>query len=510
MLSAFKSFFSTVLDKIEKYGNKLPHPFMIFVYFAIFMILISWLISFFDVSSIHPSTGEEVRVRNLVSVEGLLFMLSSMISNFTEFAPFGLVIVMMLGIGLAQKVGLFETAMKTTILKAPKTIVTVAVIFTGVIGNIASDAATIIIPPLAGMVFYSMGRHPVAGLVAGFAAVSVGFNANFLIAGTDALLAGISTEAAQIVDADFSVTAADNWFFTSASVILTVGLGVLVTEKIVEPRLGEFNSKFAEKSILEQTVEETTKEQINGLRKTIWAALIYIVLILVLVVPTNGILRGEDGSIVPSPFIDNIIPIILLFFITLSVTYGVAAGTIKSTRDVPVYMGEAMKDMAGYIVLIFAVAQFIAYFEWTNLSIILAVNVSELLQNIEFTGVSLFVIFIFIVGLLNMFITSGSAQWALMAPVFVPLFMILGYEPAFTQMAFRIGDSATGVLTPMNPYLIMLLGFMKRYDSRIGFGTLVSIMLPYSIIIILCWTVFFILWSLLGLPIGPGVNMLME
>lgn len=239
------------------------------------------------------------------------------------------------------------------------------------------------------------------------------------------------------------------------------------------------------------------------------ALLLYIGAVAMLVVPTNGILRGEEGTIIPSPFIDNIIPILLVMFVVVAVAYGITAGTIKSTADVPILMGDAMKDMAGYIVLVFAAAQFIAYFNWTNIATLIAVGIADFLQQVEFTGLGLFVVFILLVTVLNLFITSGSAQWALMAPVFVPLFMLLDYNPAFTQLAYRIGDSATNVITPMNPYVVMVLGFMKRYDSRAGFGTLMSTMLPYSLIFLGAWIVLFIIWNVVGLPIGPGSGMLL-
>ncbi|MBX0320916.1 AbgT family transporter [Shouchella clausii] len=504
-----RSFFSKVLDGIERIGNKLPHPFMLFIYLAVFLMVVSAILHAFDLTVVDPGTNETVAVRSLLSQEGFLYILSSMLSNFTGFAPFGLVITMMLGIGLAQKAGLFETFMKTTILKAPKSLVTYAVVFAGILGNIASDAAMIIIPPVAAMVFHAIGRHPLAGLAAGFASVGAGFTANFMIAGTDALLAGISTEAARTIDPDFVVTPIDNWFFMSASVVMLVFLGVWITEKIIEKRLGAYDPAYADEGINDQSLDYPTKQEIKALRNAGIALLLYIGAVAMLVVPTNGILRGEEGTIIPSPFIDNIIPILLVMFVVVAVAYGITAGTIKSTADVPILMGDAMKDMAGYIVLVFAAAQFIAYFNWTNIATLIAVGIADFLQQVEFTGLGLFVVFILLVTVLNLFITSGSAQWALMAPVFVPLFMLLDYNPAFTQLAYRIGDSATNVITPMNPYVVMVLGFMKRYDSRAGFGTLMSTMLPYSLIFLGAWIVLFIIWNVVGLPIGPGSGMLL-
>lgn len=337
---------------------------------------------------------------------------------------------MMLGIGLAQQVGLFDTFMKATIMRAPTALVTYAIIFAAVLGNIASDAAMIIIPPLAAMVFYSLGRHPIAGMCAGFAGVAAGFTANIIIAGTDALLAGITEEAAQSIIPEASVTPLDNWFFMSVSTFMVILVVGLVTTRIIEPRLGKFNDTYAEPAVLGETATIPSKQEIKGLIYAVIGTVIYLALIGIALLPENSVLRGEDGE---SPLLSNIVPIILVWFIIVSVAYGVTVGTIKKTADIPNHMTEAMKSMVPYIVLVFAIAQFIAYFNWTNLSTILAVNTSEFLEGIGFTGLGLMVAFILLAALLNQMITSGSAQWALMAPVFVPMLMLLGYDPAYAS-----------------------------------------------------------------------------
>ncbi len=499
-------FFSKFLDVVERVGNKLPHPFILFVYLALTVIALSWFISLFNVSVVHPGSGEEVAVRNMISQEGLLHILSTMLSNFTGFAPLGLVLVMMFGIGLAQKVGLIETFMKKTIMNAPARFVTVAIIGTGIIGNLASDAAFVIIPPLAAMVFYALGRHPLAGMAAGFAGVGAGFTANLIIAGTDALLSGISTEVAKTVDGSVVITPVDNWFFMIASVLMLVLVGTWLTEKVIEPRLGKYNNKYAEPGVADQKMEEVTPLETKALRNAGIAGLVYILLIATLIVPSSGILRGVDGAIVPSPFLSNIIPIILFFFISIGVAYGITVGVIKGTKDVPEFMAKAMADMSGYIVLIFAAAQFISYFNWSNLGILVAVKGAEFLEGMNMTGMGVIVGFIVLTAILNLFIFSGSAQWALMAPIFIPMFMLLEYNPALVQLAYRIGDSSTNIITPMNPYVPMVLAFMKRYDSRAGFGTLFSIMLPYALVFLAFWIVMFVIWTFFGLPIGPGVD----
>ncbi|PTL38234.1 AbgT family transporter [Alkalicoccus saliphilus] len=501
-----KGFFMKMLDQVERLGNKLPHPFMLFFYLALIVILLSWALSALNISVVHPMDGEQVTIESMVTLDGLEFILSSMLENFTGFAPLGLVLVMMFGIGLAQKVGLIETFMKRTILNAPAKMVTFVIIGTGVVGNLASDAAFVIIPPLAAMVFYTLGRHPLAGMAAGFAGVGAGFTANVLITGTDALLSGISTEVAQSVDPDLAVSPVDNYFFMAVSVLMLMAAGTWITERVVEPRLGKFSTKYADPDTVNQSAEQPSAQELKGLRNAGITALIYIAVVGATIVPPNGILRGEDGTIVPSIFLDNIIPIILFFFISVAVAYGVTTKVLEKTADVPELMSQAMKDMSGFIVLIFAASQFIAYFEWTNIGTFIAVSSAQGLENINFTGMGLIVGFILLTAVLNLFIFSGSAQWALMAPIFIPMFYFLNYDPAFIQLAYRIADSSTNIITPMNPYVPMVLAFMKRYDSRAGFGTLFSIMLPFAMTFLFLWIAIFILWNILGLPIGPGIT----
>ncbi len=495
-----------VLDSVEYIGNKLPHPFMLFLYLAIAVTLISAIVDFIGVSFTHPGTGEETAVQSLLSTEGLMYMLESMISNFIGFTPLGLVLTMMLGIGLAQQVGLVETFIKSTILKAPAKLVTLAVVGTGIIGNIASDAAFVLVPPLGAMVFYALGRHPIAGMAAGFAGVGAGFTANFIIAGTDVLLSGISTEVVRTIDPEMSVLVTDNWFFMSASVVMLLLICTFVTERIIEPRLGKYNPKYGAKEFVSQEMETVGPKESKALIISIIVGLVYIGIVCLFIVPGNGILRGENGEVIPSPFLNNIVPLLLFLFLSVSIAYGVAVGVIKSTRDIPEMMAEAIKSMAGYIVLIFAAAQFIAYFDWSNIGVWIAVSGAEFLESVNMTGVGVLVGFILLTTLLNLFIFSGSAQWALMAPIFIPMFMLLDYHPALVQLAYRIGDSSTGVITPMNPYVPMVLAFMKKYDSRAGFGTLFSVMLPYTLIILAFWIILFIVWTGFELPIGPGVT----
>ncbi len=390
---------------------------------------------------------------------------------------------MMLGVGLADKVGLLETFIKNTILRAPKALITYAVIFTGILGNLAADAAFVIVPPLAAMVFYNVGRHPLAGLAAGFAGVGAGFTANIIVANTDAVLSGISAEVMGTIEGAATVTPVDNWYFMLVSTLLLTAAGGLVTERIVEPRLGVYDGE------MKQGFDETTLLEKKGLRNATIAAVVYVGLLLVAILWPESPLRNDEGGMIPSPFISGIVPVIMLFFITIGVTYGVTLKKIENSRSIAKYMGEAMKDLSGFIVLIFAVSQFIAYFNWTNIGTWLAVTGAEFLESMNMTGIIVVVAFVFLTALLNLLVFSGAAQWGLEAPVFLKMFYFLDYHPAFIQAAYRVADSSTNIVTPMNPYFVIVLAFMKEYDKKAGLGTLMALMLPYSLIFLVIWTI---------------------
>lgn len=488
------------LKMVEVVGNKLPHPFMLFVYLALAMMVLSAVLAAMDIRVLHPGKGEEVAIKSLLSAEGIHWILTNMLKNFTNFAPLGLVLGMTLGIGLAERVGLIQAVLRQMILKVPSRIVTFAVVFTGILGNLASDASFVIIPPLAAMVFLALGRHPLAGLAAGFAGVGSGFTANFFVAGTDALLSGISTEVAKTIAPNVEVTPLDNWYFMCFSVIFLSFLGTWITEKIVEPRLGKYDGEKTAR------FDELTETENKALRAAGIAALIFVAVLALLVVPDGALLRDpETGSIMSSPFMKGIIPIILFFFITVSTVYGVKTGQIKSQKDIPIHMTAAMKDMSGFIVMVFAAAQFIAFFDWSNIGVFLAVNGADLLKSLNMTGLPVILGFTLLVTVLSLFIFSGSALWALLAPVFIPMFMLLDYHPAFIQLAYRIAESSTNTISPLNPYLPMILMYMSEYKKDAGLGTLTSMMMPYALLFLAVWIVFMIIWYLLGLPIGPGV-----
>ncbi|MDT0378193.1 AbgT family transporter [Streptomyces sp. DSM 42041] len=496
---------SRMLGGIERVGNKLPHPFILFVHLALLVIVASGVTSLFDVTVENPESGETEPVRSLLTGDGLVYMLTSALDNFVQFPPLGLVVVMMLGIGLAQQVGLIESAVKRVILAAPPRLVTAAVVLTGICGNLASDAAFIVIPPLAALVFRAVGRHPLAGLAAGFTAAGAGFSANFFVAGTDVLLSGISTEAAGIVDSGAEVSPVANWYFMVASVVVLTLIGVFVTEKIVEPRLGTYRAEDEEDddaAALERS--QVTPEQRRGLRNALLASGAYLLLVVACVVPSSSPLRGEGGSLVESPLLDGIVPLLFLLFVVGAVAYGVTVNALRSSGDVPRYMAEAAKNLGGFLVLIFAAAQAIAYFEWSRLGLWVAVNGAELMESLDVSGVGGLVGFSLITLVLSLLIASGSGLWAIEAPIFVPMFMLQDVNPAYVQLAYRIADSSTNCIVPLSPYVAIMLGFIQQYDRRAGLGTLFALVLPYTVAFYLGWMLLFVAWLLLGIPIGPG------
>ena len=501
METAKKGFFNKALNGIERLGNRLPDPFILFVGMAVLVMIASFIFSLFDASVVHPGTGETLEINNLLSGEGLKYIIESMITNFTGFAPLGIVLAMMLGIGLTEKVGLFDYAIKKTILKSPPALLTYSVAFVGIMGSIASDAAMLLIPPLAAMIFYRVGRHPLAGLAVGYASSGAGFTANLLIVGTDVLLSGISTEAAKIVDDSIVVTPVDNWYFNIVSVFVLTFVAGFITSKFIEPRLGKYSGDS-----VEFEMEEDDPRASKAFRNAIIAGIIYVGLVLLAIFWPESQLRNEEGKLIPSPFLTGIVPIILFMFLVVGVTYGVTIGKIKSGKEMAGYMAESMKDMSSYIVLIFAISQFIAYFGWSNIGTWIAVNGAEFLESVNFTGMGLIIGYIIFTALMNFLITSGSAKWALEAPIFVPLFMQLGYHPAFTQVAYRVADSSTNIVTPLMPYMVVVLTFMQKYDKKAGIGTLISLMLPFSICFLITWILLILLFFYAGIPFGPGVT----
>ena len=495
-----KSFIDKFLNIIEKGGNALPHPATLFAILALTVVIISgiggalgWSVDFVGINRKTMKTEEMViATKSLMTKEGVNYIFTSMVNNFTGFAPLGTVLVAIIGIGIAERSGLMAAILKKVALSTPKKLVTVMVIFLGIMSNVASDAGYVVLPPLAALIFISFGRHPIAGLAAAFAGVSGGFSANLLIGTIDPLLGGISTEAARILDPTYYVAPTANWYFMMASTFVITFLGTLINDKIVEPRLGKYTGESG------SDFQEVTAQEKKALR----AAGIATVVMLILLVPIYLAL-GKN-------FLGNgLVPVIVLFFALPGLAYGKSIGTIKTDSDVMGMLTKSMQGMAGYIVLVFFAAQFIAYFGYTNLGTILAVKGADFLEAAGIGGIPLVIGFIIIVGFLNLFMGSASAKWAILAPVFVPMLMRVGYSPEFTQLAYRIGDSTTNIISPLMSYFAMIIVFMQKYDKKASLGTLISVMLPYSIVFLIGWSIFLAIWMMSGLPIGPGASMLL-
>ena len=493
-----KSRFAKVLDTIEVVGNRLPHPATLFLMMAVLVALLSWWASAVGLAATHPATGEVIAVKNLLSADGLRWIYTNVESNFVNFPPLGLVLVIMIGIGVAEGSGLFTVLVRQLVLGAPPKLITAAIITAGIFSHLASEVGYVILIPLGAMIFHALGRHPMAGFAAAFAGVSAGFGSNFLIGSVDPILAGLSTSAAQIIDPSMNINPMVNYYFMVASAIMVIFVGTWITEKIVEPRLGTYSGK--EKPL---SIEQITPLEKKGLKWAGIGTLIFVALMAWTIIPENGLLRDPvTGSILQSPFFSGIVVGLLLLFFVPGIIYGIIVKTIKNDKDVINHMSNSMKGMGGYIVLVFFAAQFIYWFNYSNLGLVVAIDGAEFLSHIGFTGIPLILTFLLLSAFLNMFMGSASAKWAIMAPVFVPMFMILGYHPGLTQAAFRIGDSVTNVITPMMSYFALIVTYAQNYDEKNGIGTIISLMIPYTVVFMLVWAVMMTIWMLLGIPVG--------
>jgi aminobenzoyl-glutamate transport protein len=500
-----RSFLSRFLLVIERVGNALPHPATLFAIFALALILLSWLFSALEISAVNPKDGKPVLPINLISRDGLHWILESTIVNFTGFAPLGTVLVAMLGIGVAEKSGLISTVLRQMVHAAPRRLLTFVIVFAGVMSNMASDVGYVLLVPMGALIFMSVGRHPIAGLAAAFAGVSGGFSANLLLGTIDPLLAGISQEAARIIDPSYTVSPACNYYFMVVSTFLIATTGTWVTEKVIIPRLGTYEGAAAAEG---DELRRLTGEEKRGLWWALIVSLALMAMVLAGLIPESGILReAETGSILHSPIMHGIVTIIFLGGLLAGIAYGLAAGTFRNDADVVKGMREALESLGLFMVLVFFAAQFVAYFKYTKLGMILAIKGANLLQASGLGPIPLMISFLFLAAIMNLCMGSASAKWAFMAPVFIPMFMLLGYSPELVQGVYRIGDSTTNLISPMMSFFALIVAFVQRYDSKAGIGTVIATMLPYSLAFLLVWTVLLVLWLTLGLPLGPGAGL---
>ena len=499
---------TSLLDRIEIAGNRLPHPVTMFMTLTAIIIVLSAVFAFFDVSvtfdSINTQTQEVITntivARSLLAADGIRHLFTTFIANFTGFIALGTVFTIIVAVSVAEGSGLISALMRKIVAITPKSMVSATVVFLGIMSNVASSTGYVVLVPLGAIIFKSFKKHPIAGLAAAFAGVSGGWSANLLLGSSDPLFAGISTQAARFIDVNYTVLPTANWYFMIVSTFLITILGTWVTEKIVIPRLGEYS--FDE----ETHVSDISDLEKRGLRFALLGLIGVVTLLLALTLPENAILN-PNGNIIQSPFMSSIIAVMSLIFFVPGLLFGVGSKSIQSDKDLVEMMVKGISGIASFLVLVFFAAQFVSAFSYSNLGIILSVSGANLLQSIGFIGLPLIIAFIILTAFINIFIAVDSAKWIIMAPIFVPMFMRLGLSPELAQVVFRIGDSTTNIISPLMPFFPLAVAFSQKYDKKFGVGSLITTMTPYTIAFLIGWTLLFIIWYFLGLPLGPGAGL---
>lgn len=494
-----------VLDAIERAGNKLPDATTLFFIFIGILIVVSVIGAALDWSAVNPGTGKTMEVTSLLSNENLRKLLEEMPRTLTAFAPLGTVLVMMLGTGIAEKSGYFSAALRGALKGASKTLLTPLVVFLGCMSSIAVDAGYVVLVPLGAAIFAAAGRHPIAGLAAAFAGVSGGFSANLFPSSLDALLLGITQEAARIVDPAWTYTITDNYYLIIAFTFLVTLLGWFVTDRIVEPRLGTWSGHADAAASEVKRAELTPQERSGVFWGTVWLV-VPIVAVCLMALP-GGALRDPDaGTEVMQqlgPFFTALVAALAGAFFLAGLAYGICTGRYKSDKDAVADVNSSMSEMGAYIVLAFAAAHFIAMFNWSGLGAVMAINGAEGIKALGLPAPLLFVLLIVMTASINLLVGSASAKWGMLAPILVPMFMLMGYSPEVVTGAYRLGDSSTNIITPLMAYFPMALVFAQRYVKDFGIGSMVATMLPFSIAILIGSLVLISVWVGVGFPMGP-------
>ena len=537
-------FTERMLAGIEKAGNKVPHPVMIFVGLIGIVVALSAVLALFNVEvttqvaepapvsaeydfeggtdyvgiegveapnpdDIHIET-ETIGVNSLLSVDGIRFMLTSPVQNFNNFGVVGVIIIAMLGIGVAEEAGFMAAIIRKVVKVSPPKLLTFFIVLIGMISSVATDAGYLVLIPLGAVAFMSVGRNPIAGIAAAFAGVSAGFGVNFLVVPLDGMLAGVTNEAMSLspLNAGGEITVTSNFFFGVASTLLITVIITLLSERYVEPLLGKLDPADVPEDA-EHEKPLTADEQVaeaKGLRYALWATIAFVAVVLALALPSGAPLRNpETGSlVVNAPLMDSLIILITLLFLVIGVAYGKGAGTLSGSKDIIAAMTKTVASLGGLIFMLAIVAQFIAFFNYTNMATIAAVSLANILEAANIGSILLLLGFILLVTLLNIIMPGALPLWAIMAPIFIPLFMQLGVAPAAVLAAYRVGDGPTNVITPLMVYLSFVVLIVQRYRKSAGMGTVVSMMIPYTIVLTVLWTVFYLAWFALNIPWGPG------
>jgi aminobenzoyl-glutamate transport protein len=501
-MSTSTSWTMRALDKVERVGNKLPDPAIIFAFCLFVVWILSAILSQFVFDTIDPRSGEAVVVNNLLTGESLADFLSRMVKIFTGFAPLGVVLVAMLGVGVAEHSGFISAGLKRMLDSTPKTLLTPMVVLVAIVSHTATDAGYVLVIPLAGVIFYAMGRHPLAGIAAAFAGVSGGFCANFIPSAIDPLLQSFTQSAAQLIDPEIQINPLNNWFFNSASTLLVVSIGWYLTDKIIEPRLKNVEVDGDPNDI--PRFDELNQKQARALKFASLTMLGGIIALVFILIPSDSPMRDSNGALTSfaAPIMQSIVPLIFLLFLLPGVVYGFMSGTFKTSKDMIDTMTKAMQGMSYYIVMAFFCALFIDAFGKSNLGALLAIEGAEVLKTLQLPSMVTIVGIIFLTAFVNLFVGSSSAKWALLGPIFVPMLMQLNISPDLTQAAYRLGDSSSNIITPLMPYFPLVVVYCQRYVKSTGIGTLLSLMLPYSICILFAWTAFLLIYWGLGIPLG--------
>ena len=504
-----------VLGWIERTGNRLPDPVFIFFYLIVALVAVSVVAALAGYSAPHPTQTVEgtndpliISAASLLSAENIQRLWVEMPSTFTHFHPLGYVLVVMLGAGVAERTGLFGTAMRAGVRNAPKFLLTPMVALAAMLGNLAADAAYVVLIPLAGVLFAAAGRHPVAGIAAAFAGVSGGFSANLLPGQLDALLFGITEAAAEALVPAWEANIAGNWYFMAALTFIFLPVIWFVTDRIIEPRLGVYTPDGPAGEMIKDGDKPLTPEQKKGLMRALYAGIAVCLLWLFFTLGPGTPLIDEAAppEARMSPFYRSLVAAFFILFLAAGWAYGAAAGTVKGHRDIVGMMTEAMADLAYYLVLAFAAAHFVAMFAWSNLGLIFAVQGAGAIQASGLPMPVTLGLLVLLTGVVNLFVGSASAKWALLAPVMIPMLMLLNISPEMTTAAYRVGDSATNIITPLMVYFPLILTFCQRWQKGFGLGSLTATMIPYSIYLMISGLILVVIWVALGLPLGPGAS----
>ena len=501
------------LDKLEYLGNKLPDPAMIFVIALLLTWVVSAVLAPVQFADTDPRTiqrdaageivsSEPIRVQNMLTGENLTRFLKGMVKTFVEFPPLGVVLVAMLGVGVAEHTGFITAGIKYLLRITPKLLLTPMLILVAVISHSAGDTGYVLVIPLGGVVFAAAGRHPVAGIAAAFAGVSGGFSASFLPSSLDPLLQGFTQSAAQIIMPGREVNPLCNWYFMAGSSALIIGVAWFLTDRVIEPRLRQLPVDGMEAP--GSDLHALSDQERRGFWAGLGTFLLLVVLLALAAAPAGSPLRAPDGTLTShgSPLMDSIVPLIAIFFLFPAVVHGYIAGTVRNHRDVIRGMGKSMSTLGYYLVMAFFAAQFTYVFKESNVGSLIAIKGAALLKTLNFPGPATIIGIILLASLVNVLIGSASAKWALLAPIFVPMLMQVDLSPELTQAAYRVGDSSTNIITPLLPYFPLIVVYCQKHSKSTGIGTLMSTMLPYSIAFMITWTVLLMIWWGFGLPLG--------